>query len=108
MPSLGLARITWKPEAVMDMATAQVTNGMNRAAKFVADDAKRRAHGARTKAAIKYRVRADGRKIEGFVYTTWFVGRFFELGTRKMRARPYLRPAVLENGAEITRLIAKG
>lgn len=102
------ARIEWKPNALMDFAAARVQNGMNRAAKFCADDAKRRAKGRRIKDAVKYRVRTDGQTVEGFIYTTWFVGRFHETGTSKMRARPYLRPAVLENGAEITRLIAKG
>lgn len=101
-------RLVWKPNAVLDMALAQVTTGMNRAAKFVANDAKRRARGKRIKNSMKYRVIADGRKVTGYVYTDWFVTRFHEMGTSKMAQRPMLRPAVLENGPTITRLLGKG
>jgi hypothetical protein len=101
-------KLTWKPNAVLDMALAQVTTGMTRAAKFAADDAKRRARGKRIKESIKYRVITDGRTITGYVYTDWFVTRFHEMGTSKLAARPAMRPAVLENGATITRLIGKG
>ena len=33
--------------------------------------------------------------------------RFLEFGTRKMKARPYLRPAVAKNKGEIARILAK-
>lgn len=101
-------RVTWKPNAVLDLALAKVQTGMNRAAKFAADDARRRAKGKRIKDSIKHRVIADGNDVRGYLYTTWFVTRLHELGTRKMRARPAMRPAVLENGGEITRLLGGG
>jgi HK97 gp10 family phage protein len=34
-----------------------------------------------------------------------FYARFHELGTSKMAAHPFLRPAVFENEAEIMRLL---
>lgn len=101
-------RLVWKPNPVLEMATAKATTGMNRAVKFVADDARRRARGKRIKESMKGRVITDGRKITGYLYTTWYVTRFHELGTSKMAARPMMRPAVLENGPTITRLIGKG
>lgn len=100
--------LTWKPNAVLDFALARVQTGMNRATSFAANDARRRAKGARVKASFKQKVIADGRTVRGFIYTTWFVARLHELGTSQMAARPALRPAVLENGAAITRLIGGG
>lgn len=99
---------SWKPDAVIDMAVARATTGMNRAARFVANDARRRARGKRIKESMKSRVITDGRKITGYLYTTWFVTRLHETGTSKMAARPAMRPAVLENGREIVRLLGKG
>lgn len=104
----GVRIVNWKPNAVVDFAVAHVQTGMNRAAKFCAADAQRRARGQRIKNSIKYRVITDGRVVSGYVYTDWFVTRFHEMGTSKMAARPAMRPAVLENGAEITRLLGKG
>lgn len=105
------AKVTWHPERVIDHVMARSTSGMEKAVEFVASQAKAHAPtagGGRVSASLKTKVTVRGHLIEGTLYTDWFVSRFHELGTSKMRARPFMRPAVLNNGAHITRLITGG
>lgn len=101
-------RITeWHADELVERTVAKTAAGMQDAATFVLQRARSLTKG-RVAKAVRTKVVTKGLKVTGYLYTGYFVGRFFETGTRKMRARPYLRPAVYQNGAEITRRIAHG
>jgi HK97 gp10 family phage protein len=57
--------------------------------------------------AITYTLEVQENAVEGIVGVGKgaFYARFIELGTSKLAARPFLRPAVFENEAEIMRLL---
>ena len=48
----------------------------------------------RLRAAITHRLGRDGRGLYGLVGSNVHYARYVELGTRRMRPRPYLRPAL--------------
>ena len=43
--------------------------------------------------------------MKAYVGTDWFVGRFLEKGTKKMRAYPFLRPALESRKSQIRMLL---
>jgi HK97 gp10 family phage protein len=113
----------WNQQKVMAEVSGQVINGMDRACAFAAEQARPRAPRRKGTLAglITHEVVPVGNTVEGRVGVSKgkyagdrsnqgeaFYGRFHELGTVKMPARPFLRPAVYENADEITRLIAEG
>jgi HK97 gp10 family phage protein len=101
----------WDPETLKNEFRIQIAENMDRAAGFAAQQAKAAAPVDRgiLRSDIAYHV-VHGRHdvIEGIVgvrkraFWAWFV----ELGTVNMAARPFLRPSVFGNAAEIMRLLA--
>ena len=63
---------------------------------------------------VAHLVTAHGLEVIGYVYVREkgkggvFYAYFQEMGTHRMAAHPFLRPAVFGNAAEIVRLIASG
>jgi HK97 gp10 family phage protein len=105
----------WNAKELIAEISGHVASGMDSACQFVVAQAKGRAPKRTGKLArnIDYEVDAHGLVITGLVggrkgkgsafYEIWV-----EMGTKAQPAQPHLRPAVLENGDEIVRLIAKG
>lgn len=48
----------------------------------------------------------DRSQVEATIGPTKFYGRFHEFGTKKMKARPFLRPAFDENSDKVQEVIA--
>lgn len=48
----------------------------------------------RLRASVQYEVGRDGRGIVGRIGTNVHYARYLEFGTRRMRAQPFLRPAL--------------
>ena len=103
----------WDPDKALAKVSARVLRGMDRACQFAAGVAEQMApeKTGKLKAGITYEVVPVGNDIEGRIGQAKkgaFYERFQELGTKRMPARPHLRPAVLENGPTIIRLIEAG
>lgn len=64
------------------------------------------------KVAIETEVQAHGEAVEGRIGVLKdndvFYARFVEMGTSKMAAHPFLRPALFNHTAEIVRIIQTG
>ena len=56
------------------------------------------------KGSISNKVIKNGDKIEGYVYTPVEYAPCLELGTRKMKAKPFLYPALTENQSTIKKI----
>jgi len=97
---------------VLARIAGRVVDGMDAACQLVAEDARARVPKGRPELVehIDYTVAAEGSTIEGRVGVKkkGYWGLFVELGTSKMAARPFLRPAVQSNKAKILKLIAGG
>ncbi|MDZ4346862.1 MAG: HK97-gp10 family putative phage morphogenesis protein [Candidatus Binatia bacterium] len=102
----------WHDKELIAKVSGKVINGMDDACRFAVAQAKANAprRGGTLQGEITYEVKASKNEIVGYVGLPKkgkaFYGRFFEFGTRKMAARPFLRPAVFGNMAEIMRRIA--
>jgi HK97 gp10 family phage protein len=103
----------WNTQRVKAAVAGEVVVNMERACQFVAEQARSKAptrHGRlRKEIGFEVNVTAYRNVIEGRVGVKRgdaFYARFVEWGTRKMRAQPFLRPAVFNNAREIVRIIA--
>ena len=103
----------WNPQRVKAAIAGQVAQNMETACVFVVSRAKELAP-RRTGLIISemdfvVEVGARGNVVEGIVGVKRgkaFYARFHELGTRRMAAHPFLRPAVFNHASEIVRIIA--
>jgi len=99
----------WNAAKFKHKMLVKSAEGMGRVCQFVAEKARANAP-VRTGAmreAITYTLEVQENAVEGImgVGKKAFYARFIELGTSKLAARPFLRPAVFENEAEIMRLL---
>ena len=103
----------WNDKELMSMIEERVAAGMEAACDFAATRAEATAP-VRTgilRGDVAYRVEAKHNEITGYVGVRKrraFYAYFVELGTSKMKARPFLRPAVFNHAQEIVRLVARG
>ena len=99
----------WNQKQVMAAISGRVVQNMDRACQFAAEQAEARApvYRGKLKASVRYKVRACGTTVEGLVgvLKKTFWGWFQEMGTVKMPAHPFLRPAVFGNAKRIVRII---
>jgi HK97 gp10 family phage protein len=103
--------LEWNQHQFMARIGGIVANNMERACNFAADEARARAPRltGRLIENVDIRVEVIGKSntIEGRVgvirkiFWAWFQ----EVGTSKMAARPFLRPAVFNNAARLVRMI---
>lgn len=56
------------------------------------------------KGGISNKVFKNGSKVDGYVYATAEYAPYLELGTRKMKAKPFLYPALSENQSAIRKI----
>jgi HK97 gp10 family phage protein len=104
----------WYGDQVLAKLSGKVVDGMERASSFAADRAGSLApvRTRKLQKGIDHVVIAQKEEVVGIVGVTkkskaWYA-RFPELGTKFMKAQPFLRPAVFNNRGEILRLIAGG
>jgi len=57
----------------------------------------------KTRASIESAVDKQG--LKAYVGSNWFVSRFLERGTKRMRAYPFLRPAIDKNEGRIREIL---
>ena len=103
----------WNDKELMALIEERVVAGMEAACDFAAARAESLAP-VKTgimRGDVAYKVVAQHNDITGYVGVRKgraFYAYFVELGTSKMRARPFLRPAVFNHAQEIVRLVARG
>lgn len=103
----------WNDRELMALIEERVVAGMEAACDFAAARAEATAP-VRTgilRGDVAYKVIAEHNEITGYIGVRKgraFYAYFVELGTSKMRAHPFLRPAVFNHAHEIVRLLARG
>ncbi len=99
----------WNQKRVIAAISGRVVKNMDRACKFAVGQAQAGAPVRRgvLRDHISHDVKARGDDVEGRVgvIRTAFWGWFQELGTSKMAAHPFLRPAVFGNARRIVQII---
>jgi len=99
----------WNAAKFKHKMLVKSAEGMGRVCQFVAEKAQANAPvlSGLTREEITYKLEVQEDIVEGIVGVgkKAFYARFHELGTSKMAAHPFLRPAVFENEAEIMRLL---
>jgi len=104
----------WNTKGVLAMVSGNLVSNMDRACDFCMEQARGRAKRRTGKMAkaISKEVRVIGAEdvIEGRIGIPTgkgapFYAYFIEVGTSKMAAAPFLRPAVFGNGATILRIL---
>lgn len=103
----------WRQREVIAEAVIWTAAGMERAAAFAAEEARKKVpvRTGLTKRDIRHEVIVRGLTVTGYFgvfreNSKAFYAKFIEWGTSKMAARPFLRPAILENRRKIMKLIA--
>ncbi len=103
--------IEWRDRKFKARIGGIIAQNMERACEFAADQARARAPRLTGNLIqgidIKVEVRGQANMIEGWVGVVKkrFYAFFVEMGTSKMAARPFLRPAVFNNARHIVRII---
>lgn len=99
----------WNAAKIKHKMLVKSAEGMGRVCQFVAEKARANAPvlTGKMREEITYKLEVQENVVEGIVGVgkEAFYARFLEMGTSKMAARPFLRPAVFENEAEIMRLL---
>jgi len=99
----------WKPDKVLGAVSGKLVQRMDLVGEFVKVQAQSRVsrRTGKLRANIIYEVDARENYIEARVGAKkkYFWGWFLEMGTRKMRQRPWLRPAVWQNKSTILQMI---
>ena len=102
----------WKKKELVAKVSGNVINGVEAACQFVEGQAQARApvRSGVMKSDISHKVIVSGDSITGhvgvFKTSKAFYAYFQEMGTAKMAAHPFLRPAVFGNAAKIRKLVA--
>lgn len=103
----------WNPQGFIGVVEKRLTENVEKAAQFAVGCVQARAP-FRTgvlRGDIDYEIHSGPGFVEAVVGVAYeepffaFYGWFFEMGTSKMAARPFLRPAVFNNAAEILRIV---
>ncbi len=106
---------SWRKREFLAKVSGKVADNLYAACQFAADQVRARAPRGETGLLIEnvdvdVEVQARDEVIEGRVgvrkkaFYAWFL----EMGTSRMAARPFIRPAVFDNAREIVRLIQGG
>ena len=102
----------WNPGKVKATITGRAEENVEKACQFVEEQARNniRSRSGRLANAIGHVVYRDGDDVIGVVgmrrrFKAAFYGYFLEVGTRKMAAHPFLRPAVFNNARQIMKII---
>ena len=89
----------------------QLRQAIIRTLKEAAEDVKGaaiplvRARSGKTRRSLETAIDIRRGALKAYVGTDWFVGRFLEKGTKKMRAYPFLRPALESRKSRIRMLL---
>ena len=101
---------SWRQKEFVAYISGRLVQNMERACRFAADAARAKVPVRKgiLRSEIDYTVSAHGQVIEGVVGVRrgrGFYGYFVELGTSRMTARPFLRPAVFGNASELVAIL---
>ncbi len=103
----------WDAKKFVKQVSGRLLSGMDAACSFAAEEA--RAKAPRDKgllqSEIDYEVKPKKNVVTGYLGVKKgdaYYGYFHELGTSKMAAHPFLRPAVFDNGDKIVSLLVGG
>lgn len=111
--------VEWNAEKLKAEIAGRVAANMDLACRFAVAQAQSNApvQTGFMKSEIDHVVHAQGDVVEGAIgvrkksggatKSAWYA-RFVELGTARMPAKPFLRPAVFGNAKEIVRIIQEG
>ena len=112
MSKSGIVWKDWNPGKVKATISARLEDNMEEACLFVEEQARKNIHSrsGQLAKAIDHKIIVSDDVVEGIVYVRhgfWrtHIARFLEFGTRKMRAHPFLRPAVFNNVRQIRRIL---
>lgn len=99
----------WNPARVKAAIAGSMVQNMAVAASFALEQAKARVpvRKGNLRRNLIFEIEARGDVIEGRIGARkkFFQAFFLEVGTSKLRARPFLRPAVFGNAATILRML---
>ncbi len=104
------ARVEWYEDKIVNRVNTALQVAMKRAVLMIEADAKRlvAVDTGRLRASITNQVRQITRDvIEGRIGSNLSYSAYQELGTSKMPAQPYLRPALEKNFPKIVRMIRR-
>ena len=107
--------VEWNQAKVLAEVSARVVVQMEKACEFVEEIARANApvRSGLTRDDIDHEIEARGNVVEGRVGVrggkgeAWYA-HFPEMGTSRIAAHPWLRPAVFDHGDEIVRIIQGG
>jgi HK97 gp10 family phage protein len=105
----------WDPDNVINEVRDATVANMERACEFLTGEIKDAApeRTGRLRESIDYEITITDGVVEGHVgvrhgYYRTHIARFLEFGTRKMVARPFLRPPLLQNKGRILKILQGG
>jgi HK97 gp10 family phage protein len=102
-----MVKSEWNIPKIEDLLRMIYRDRLELAAEYVVSEAKLRCpvDTGRLRDSINYQVEFEGNKMTASIGTNVTYGVYIELGTNKIGARPYLRPALLENIPNIKKIL---
>lgn len=102
----------WRQKEFLAEMSGRVVDNMDRACQYVVEQVRPRVP-VRTgilRSDITYEIVVQGLAVTGWVgaLAKRFYAYFVELGTSRMKAQPFLRPAVFNNARQIVRKLTGG
>lgn len=102
----------WRQKEFLAEMSGRVVDNMDRACQYVVEQAQARApvRSGIMRSDITYEIVVTGLVVTGWIGVLWkrFYAYFVELGTSRMKAQPFLRPAVFNNARQIIRKLTGG
>ena len=105
----------WNSKELLAKTSGHILRGMDDACQFAVQQAQAKAPKRTGKLSgdITHEIKTEKNDVVGYVGVKGgkgaaFYGYFIEVGTRKMAARPFLRPAIFNNAAEIVKRLIGG
>ena len=102
----------WRQKEVMAEMSGRLVDNMDRTCQYAKEQAQARApvRSGVMREDIDYEIVAEGETVTGWlgVLRKRFYAYFVELGTSRMKAQPFLRPAVFNNARQILRKLMGG
>lgn len=102
----------WRQKEFLAEISGKLVNNMDNACQYAVDQAQARApvRSGIMRSDIIYEIVVVGLVVTGWVGVLLkrFYAYFVELGTSRMKAQPFLRPAVFNNARQIVRKLTGG
>lgn len=102
----------WRQKEFLAEISGKVVSNMENACQYGVEQAQARApvRSGIMRADVTYEIVVVGLVVTGWVgvLVTRFYAYFVELGTSRMKAQPFLRPAIFNNARQIVRRLTGG